>query len=59
MVKLLNRDKDDKTEVKTTLRIPKGILKRLKLNAVSKDIPMSNIILKLITEYLNKEEGKK
>lgn len=59
MARLLDKDKSDSDEVKTTVRLTKGLLKQLKFIAMQKDITLAELMIKAFTDLVNKEMSKK
>ena len=57
--KMLDKDKDDSMEVKTTVRLSRGVLKQLKIIAIHDNVTMSDLITRLIVDFVNKRTGKK
>ena len=45
--------------IKTTLRLPKSLLRQLKQNALDHDKSVTDIAIEAFSEYLEKHQGKK
>jgi hypothetical protein len=43
---------------RTTLRLPRELLKRIKISAVRNDTSIQDLIVRLLTEHCDKEDRK-
>ncbi len=50
---------DDNTEVKTTVRLPRGSLKELKKTAIDENTTISGLIIKLLHDHVAAKKNPK
>jgi predicted DNA-binding ribbon-helix-helix protein len=50
---------DGDLEVKTTIRLPKSVLRNLKFLSIDEDITLAQLITKILKEYSARRESKK
>jgi predicted DNA binding CopG/RHH family protein len=56
---LRQQEKPQEVEiVRTTLRLPRKLLKRIKISAVKNDTSIQDLIVRLLTEHCDKEDRK-
>jgi predicted DNA binding CopG/RHH family protein len=50
---------DENEIVRTTLRLPRSLLRRVKISAASNETSMQDLIIRVLTAHCEKEETKR
>jgi hypothetical protein len=50
--------KHDEEIVKTTLRLPRALLRRMKISAAKNDVSMQDLIIRIFDAHCTREESK-